>query len=308
MGERGAGSGAKRFRYLLELWLVSGFGFLLRSLPYRSAVNLAEFLGVVAFDLLRIRRKVTLSNLNLAFGREKSKAELKQIGRRSYQLIARSLVEHLYLPKLTKSDIANLVEFNSLAPFRQALSQGRGGVLASAHFGSWQLFGVATAQVGLPVNFLVQEQRNARVDQLAYQYVRDKGVGVLYRRMAARKVLDLLTQNKFVAMLPDQDAGRNGVIVQFFGHPVSVHRGAAYFAIRSGAPIVTGFIVKNQSPRLKAYIQEPYSPDLTGDEQKDVQTIMQKITSQIEEFVREYPDHWFWPHRRWKSTVGRGTK
>lgn len=303
MGAGRPGSGTKRFRHLLELCAVAGFGFLLRTLPYRWAVNLAEFLGRLAFDLFRIRRKVTLSNLHLAFGKEKSLAELKKIGRRSYQIIARSFGEHLYLPKLDKAEISNLVEFNSLEPFHQALNQGKGAVLASAHFGSWQLFGVAVAQAGLPVNFLVQEQRNVKVDQLAYQYVQDKGVGVLYRKFSARKVLELLKQNEFVAMLPDQDAGRNGIIVKFFGHPVSVHKGPAYFAIRTKTPIITGFIVQNQTPKLRAYIQDPYYPSLTGDQEKDAEIIMQKITSQIEEFVRKYPEHWFWPHRRWKSTL-----
>jgi KDO2-lipid IV(A) lauroyltransferase len=195
------------------------------------------------------------------------------------------------------------VEFNSISPFNKALKDGKGAVLASAHFGSWQILGVAIAQQGLPMSFLVQQQGNEAVDRLAYSYVLDKGVGVLYRKFSARKVLDLLKQNRFVAMLPDQDAGRNGVQVQFFGQPVSVHRGPAYFALKSRAPIITGFIVQNSDNRHKAYVQEPFYPRVSGDEEKDTQAILQEITSRIEEFVRKHPEHWFWPHRRWKSTL-----
>jgi KDO2-lipid IV(A) lauroyltransferase len=305
MGERRKRPGPERIRFLLELELVNLTGWLIRLLPYGSVVNLADLLGVLAFDVVRIRRKVTLANLKLAFGKEKSAEELKKIGRRSYQIIARAFVEHLYLPRLNKQEIFDLVEFNSLNPFRKAIQEGKGAVLASAHFGSWQLMGVAVAQHDLPMNFLVQQQRNEKVDRLAYSYVQDKGVGVLYRRFSARKVLDLLKQNKLVAMLPDQDAGRKGVIVKFFGQPVSVHRGPAYFAMESKAPIITGFIVQNSKAKKKAYIQEPYYPILTGDEEKDAQTILQEITFRIEEFVRKYPEHWFWPHRRWKSTLGK---
>ncbi|OGC88848.1 MAG: hypothetical protein A2142_06130 [candidate division Zixibacteria bacterium RBG_16_48_11] len=305
MGEGRKRPGPQRFRFFLELWLVKSAGTVIRALPYRSAVILAEILGVIAFDVFRIRRKVSLSNLKLALGKEKSLAELKKIGRNSYKLIARAFVEHLYLPKLGRQEILRLVEFSSLTPLQEVLQQGKGAVLASAHFGSWQILGVAIAQNGFPINFIVQQQRNQELDRLAYSYVRDKGVGVLYRKFSARKIFDLLQHNNFVAMLADQDAGKKGVIVEFFGQPVSVHRGPAYFAIKSGAPIITGFIVRNSSNKLKVQVQEPFYPRLTGKEEEDTKRILQEITSRIEEFVRKYPDHWFWPHRRWKSTLGK---
>ena len=305
MGKRRPGAGPKRFRHLAELVAVKFFGSGLRILPYRSVLNLADLLGVLAFDIVRIRRNTTLSNLQLAFGKEKTSDDLKEIGRRCYQLIARSFLEHLYLPRLKKEEILNLVEFNSLEPFQQAVAAGKGGVLASAHFGSWQIMGVAVAQHNFPMNFLVQQQGNAAVDELAYGYVRDKGVGVLYRKFSARKVLEFLQGNKFVGMLPDQDAGKRGVQVQFFGHPVSTHKGPAYFAVKSKAPIITGFIVSDSGGKHQAFIQDLYYPIQSGNLEEDVQKIMQEITSRIEGFVRKYPEHWFWPHRRWKSTIGK---
>lgn len=106
-------------------------------------------------------------------------------------------------------------------------------------------------------------------------------------------------------MLPDQDAGKRGVQVQFFGHPVSTHKGPAYFAIKSKAPIITGFIVSNNDGKHQAFIQDLYYPVVSGNQEEDVQNIIQEITSRIEAFVRKYPEHWFWPHRRWKSTLGK---
>ncbi|MCI0532122.1 MAG: hypothetical protein L0Y74_09275 [candidate division Zixibacteria bacterium] len=303
MGKGRPGAGSQRFRFLLELWLFRLVGLYVRSLSYAGAVRFSNFIGKVAFDLLKIRRRVTLSNLELAFGRQKSKEEREQIGRRSYQIISRSFVEHLYLPKLKKGEILNLVKFESTKPFEQALAGGKGAILVSAHFGSWQLFGVAAAQLGFPVKFLVQPQRNAEIDTASYKYIEDKGVGILHTKTSAGRICDLIAQNNFVAMLADQDAGRHGTIVNFLGQPASTHKGPAYFAIKTGAPIVLGFMVQNGDSGFMGELLDLYYPAITGDRDRDIAATMQYITTRIEEYVRKYPDHWFWPHRRWKSTV-----
>ena len=42
---------------------------------------------------------------------------------------------------------------------------------------------------------------------------------------------------------------------------------------------------------------------LTGDEAKDIECLTSKYTQILEDFIKEYPDHWFWFHKRWKTVI-----
>jgi KDO2-lipid IV(A) lauroyltransferase len=39
----------------------------------------------------------------------------------------------------------------------------------------------------------------------------------------------------------------------------------------------------------------------TGDLQRDIHNLTALFTQTVESFVRQYPDHWLWIHRRWKT-------
>ncbi len=303
MGKRRPGAFPQRFRHLLEYWLLVFIGGILRLWPYSFNLKIADFLGDVSFSIFRIRRKVTLKNLEMAFGNQKSKKELKQIARESYRKQARSFILLLLFPALPKGKILSEIEFENLHYFDEILKQGKGGVLVSSHFGNWQMGGVSCKLAGYPVNFLVQRQSNSLVENLVYKYIEDKGVKVLYKGVSAREVMQLLNSNEIVGMLPDQDAGKAGVIVNFMGKPASTHKGPAFFALKTGAPIVVALIFQNRNGKQKLILERPIYPQNTGDTEEVIKNLTQAFTAIIEKYVYKYPDHWFWQHRRWKSTL-----
>lgn len=303
MGKRRPGAFPQRLRHLLEYWLLLSVGSILRHLPYSFSLRMADFLGDITFSILRIRREVTLKNLEMAFGQKKSKKELKKIARESYRKQARSFVSHMLFPVLSKEKILSDIEFENLQYFDEILKYGKGGILVSSHFGNWQLGGVSCKLAGYPMNFLVQRQSNPLVENLAYKYIEEKGVKVLYKGVSAGDVMELLNSNEIVGMLPDQDAGKSGVVVNFMGKPASTHKGPAFFSLKAGAPIVVGLIFQNRDGKHKLILEKPIYPQNTGDTEADIKKLTQAFTTKIEEYVRKFPDHWFWQHRRWKSTL-----
>ena len=82
------------FAYLQYL-IVRGFSFLINLPPEAWALGFGRLLGRVAYYLDREHRKVALQNLELAFGREKSKEELKTIARGTFQNLGMNAVEIL---------------------------------------------------------------------------------------------------------------------------------------------------------------------------------------------------------------------
>jgi KDO2-lipid IV(A) lauroyltransferase len=89
-------------------------------------------------------------------------------------------------------------------------------------------------------------------------------------------------------------------MVQFFGRPASTPKGPAAFSIKTGVPLACGFIVR-EGLKQRIIIERPFSIESSGQKDEDIRRLTQAYTSLLEEYIRRYPDHWFWPHRRWKS-------
>lgn len=295
---------SKKFRHKLEYFLVLFIRFFLNLFPYRTGIFFGSLIGEIAYLIIPKRKKITLQNLSRCF-RDKDQKNLKKIARSTYRNIGKSLTEYILFPKLNKKKILNLVEIQGEELFDSALKEKKGAVLVTGHFGSWELMGAALRQKGYPIDFLVGEQHNLLVDNLMNRHREMMGIGIIKMGVATRGVIKALRKNRFIAMLSDQDAGRDGTIVNFFGYPASTPRGPAAFCLKTDAPMIMGFIIRLDNKKQKIILQKIEKEEKTGDKEKDINRLTQAYTSLLEDYVKKYPDHWYWLHRRWKSTVGK---
>jgi KDO2-lipid IV(A) lauroyltransferase len=203
------GGSWKRIRHRLELLGVYILAFLPRLLPYRAAVGMGAPLGVLAFDLIRIRRDVTLDNLRRAFGDRMSERERIRIGRRSYINFAKSMIEFASIPRLNRERICRLVSLEGSEVLEGVLEEGKGAVIVTGHFGSWELLGAATASTGMPVDFLVGEQTNRLVDDYINRLRAGAGIGTIPMGVTMRGVFRALRDNRLVAMLSTRETNRS---------------------------------------------------------------------------------------------------
>jgi KDO2-lipid IV(A) lauroyltransferase len=152
------------------------------------------------------------------------------------------------------------------------------------------------------MSVLVAKQANPLIDELMNSVrTRQNGYKTISRDgNPYREVLKALKRNEFVAVLSDQDGGRQGCFVDFFGRPSSTPKGAALFALRGGSPLITAFGVRQPDATTKTYLEEIPPPN-TGDMEKDIETICAIYSQRLENFVRLYPEQWFWFHKKWKT-------
>ena len=294
----------RRLRHFLEycgLWLLIQT---VAILPHKAILALGAALGKFTFSILRIRRAVALDNLRRAFP-EKSTQELWHTARRNYENFGMMLLEYLRLPKLSKPELAELVAFRSAehaATWQHAMQAGKGAVCMTGHFGNWEYMGAMVAQ-RFPMAFLYQPQNNPYVDAMIRR-TRETANMHSIPRNSLRDILKALRQKKFVAILADQDAGGSGIFVNFMGRPASTAQGPAAFVLKTGAPIL--FVVALRQPGGKHFVEsEALSfDDIPADwsEAQKLRHITQRWSEVLEGFVRRYPDHWFWMHRRWKTS------
>ena len=289
----------KQLGYILQYWLLQGVGWRANRLRLEDALDWGASLGSLGYAI-GIRKDVALGNLSAAFP-EKTGQECDAIARSLYRNLGRNLIELLRFETQSQSDVKAQVTFEGERHFRDARAKGKGAILVSGHFGNWELYAAAIAGAGYPFSVVVYPQHNARVDAMLNRLRQGKGVQIIYKRNAAKDVLRALRDNRLVTMLSDQDAGSDGVFADFFGRPASTTRGPALFACKTGAPIITGVIVREAAGRHRGVIDPPLYADQSADRGREIERLTREIVSRLEQRVRQHPDHWYWVHKRWKT-------
>jgi KDO2-lipid IV(A) lauroyltransferase len=290
----------RALKHRLEYALLASLGMLARAASESTAAAAGARLGELAFEVFKLRRKVALDNLARAFPGRPS-AEIEDIARSLYRNLGKNLLEFLRFPKLSGEDIKNKVKFIGQEHFDRAIKGGKGALLISSHFGNWELYAASIAAYGYPISVVVYEQHNPLTDRMMNRIRRSRGIEVIFKPDAPRAIMKALAQNRFVAILIDQDAGQDGVFVDFMGRPASTAKGPAVFAIRTGAPLLTGVIVRQDDGGHIGYIEPPALADPANDKEHETQRLTAYVTAAMERYVRKYPDHWYWVHRRWKT-------
>jgi Kdo2-lipid IVA lauroyltransferase/acyltransferase len=291
----------KKIRYKIEYITVKAILFLVNLISYRMALGLGNLIGFLAFSIFRIRREVTLTNLKKSLGDRFTNKQYKRLGLRAYCNICKSMIEYGLFPSFNKKKLEKYITIEGAEHFQKIKEAGKGAVLVTGHFGSWELMGAYIAQHGWPIDYLVGEQHNLKVNEIMNDHRRMYGIGLIELGVAARGVFKAVREGRMVAMLSDQDAGSDGVIVEFLGRPASTPKGPAAFSLKTGAPLLCGVIVR-EGMHQRIIVEPPINIHSTGDKNEDIRALTQAYTSVLSKYIREYPDHWFWPHRRWKST------
>lgn len=290
----------KRIQSFFEYILVLALEKLICALPWRWAMAFGRGLGRFIFSVLAIRKKVTCDNLQHAFP-EKTRTEIEDIARRAYIHFGQSIIEFLRMPIMSAAYFQEKIRFVPDDFVAGIVREPLGAICLSGHFGNWELLAASLAQSGIAMIGVAKEQRNHLVDRMIARNRHQLGIETVPTGMAVRAVVKALKQNKFIALLGDQDAHREGVFVHFMGRPSSTAPGPASLALKTGAPIIFGAIVREENGRHTGYLERVDFSDLSGDSPENIKILTQRHAAVLEKFVRTWPEQWFWMHKRWKT-------
>ena len=285
-----------RGTHAIEALLVRGLAAGLGALPRRSALGVGGRLGDLARGI-GLRRRVALNNLRIAFP-ERTHSERAALLAAHYRELGRVVAEYPRLPALVRAGGDEVVaRVGGLEHLEAAHALGRGVILLTGHFGNFELLGAWLGRLN-PVDFVVKPLSNPAVESQLAAWRAAAGVGAIPVGTAMRGAFRALRAKRWIAMLADQDARRGGTFVPFFGRPTSTPAGPAELSIRTGAPIVMGFVTRRGDGRLELDVEPPLCA--TGAEPA-ARELTARHTARLEAWVRKHPAQWFWLHRRWKT-------
>jgi KDO2-lipid IV(A) lauroyltransferase len=290
-------------QYKLEYLLFLLVRFIVQAMPLKSAQRFGAFIGSLGYKLSPRRREVAFVNLRFAFP-EKTETEIKLIARGSFQNFGIAFLELLWFPRITPEIMCNLVVSKNLDCLLDAHAKGKGLILLSGHFGNWELTAFGGAYLSkIPFNIIVQTQNNRLVDEAINRHRCWYGNKVVPMGMSVREVIRTLNDKGVIAIAPDQSGDRlGGLYLEFFGRKTATHQGPAAFALRSGAPLLMGFLTRNNDMTYNLTIESVDLSDLGKPTEENIAEATRRHVAILEKYIRQYPDHWLWMHRRWKHT------
>ena len=272
-----------------------------QRLPEGLARRVGSGLGSAMRTISPRHARIVMTNLRLAFGGEKSEEELAAIAKACYRHLGICLVEFIRLPAMTREGIRSIAELRGREHIEAALERGRGAILLTGHLGNWEIAGCRIAAEGYPVSAIARAQRDTDITEYVRRTRETLGMKVLHRSVAVRGSLRALRDNEMLGILLDQNAGDDGVFVDFFGHLASTAPGAAAFALTTGAAVLPTFSFRKPDGTHIIELSEPVPLVNTGDRERDIRENTARYTKIIEERIRAHPEQWFWLHKRWKA-------
>ncbi len=276
--------------------------YLLSLIPRKVGLRIGDFVGLILYYGLNRRRGIALNNLAIAFGDQKGPEERRRIAKKSFQIVGRHFFEACYLIRTNKEKLASYIRFEGVTHFEQAKGQGKGVVLLNGHFGCWELLAVSLGYYFSP-GYVVTMPLDFKPAEKLVRTIRGvSGNQCISKEKSMRRLIQVLSQGGSLGILLDQNIDwKDGVFVPFFNKRACTNKGLALLVRKTQVPVVPVFIIDQGRGQYLAEFQ-PALPWLSyGDRTKEIEENTAQYNQVIESMARQYPDHYFWVHQRWKT-------
>lgn len=292
-----------RAAHAFEALLVRGLCAGVRTMSWRASLRLGAGLGDLAHGL-HLRRAVAEANLALALPERTAEARARILALH-YRHLGQAACEYARLGELARAPEGVVIAAaRGLEHLETVSREGRGAIVLGGHYGTIELLGAWLGR-HYPTDFVLKPLSNPGVDAIHTRLVAEAGVGNIPVGAGVRRIFSALRQNRMVAMVADQDARGEGVFVPFMGRLSSTPVGPAAIALRTGAPIVMGFITRCADGRHEIDFVPPLRPS-SREGPDAVLDLTARHAACLEAWVRRHPEMWFWLHRRWKTPPPEG--
>jgi KDO2-lipid IV(A) lauroyltransferase len=273
--------------------------WLIAQIPSKTIYRFSDFTYLIVYHIVGYRRKVVRTNLINSFP-EKSEDELIAIEKKFYIHFCDLFFENIFLLHASRERALRRCQFHNLDLFEKLYAEGKSAVLATGHYGNWELYALMGATLNhIPLG-IYKPLSNKRFEKLM-NAARERFGGVpVAMKDTIRALSQHIKENKpaLLGLISDQTpaAGDIRYWTQFLNQDTPVFLGVEKISQKYDLPVFFCRMYK-----LKRGKYEVYFSLLT---EKPNETKPYEITEMhvkaLENLIIEKPEYWLWSHRRWK--------
>jgi len=255
-------------------------------------------LGAVISIFDRHGYRVALNNLEVAFGNQFSIHERSKIARQSFQHFARTMVDLLWSPRLTRQNLSRFIEFQNLEEIAPGAGAARSAIIACYHYGNFEWLSLAGGFLDLKGTILSQEFKNSLLDPIFNKLRKQSGHELIPRKGGLVRLYKVLRRKGRTALLVDLTVppGKGTVVIDCFGLKTSVTSAHAWLHERTGAPIIPAHCESLPDGRYRVIFHRRIDNTAGMTHQQ----IAQACWNSFEPYVRRYPAPWLWIYKHWR--------
>jgi len=295
------GTPLEAWYYASQLVVFQALRSALGAIPREWIRGLAGALGLGLWFALRQQRHRMRTNFRLVFGAQLSPRRCRAMGAAVLAHYLHVAFDAATFPRRIRRE--NVKSHFSLAgeeAFEADLARGQGVLVASAHFGNWELVMPHMGLLGYPAVGIVAERTNPLLQHELNRVRTETGAALILREGGVRKALQALRSGKALFITADMRAEREGEVVTFFERPARTFSTLAALSKRLGCPI-HGYFAHWVAPlRYEARFERLFDPSAPGEANATVLEVMQRVTRAIETAVIHRPTQWTWSMERWE--------
>ena len=286
----------------MNYYILHAIVFLMSYIPVPIGQFLGRILGITASMIPIERNRIALDNIRQSFGDSIEQHEITRLYRKVLVHFGQMLFEVPHILRIKHENLDRYVSFEGEDNLLTAPKKGKGIFILTGHFVNWELIAAGVAIRFGQLAVVARPSHSHPQNRLIYKLRSRFGTEIIPKQNSMRQIFSALGKNKMIAILLDQNVDwYQGVFVNFMGRWACVNKGLALMALRTASPVIPIFPVKQKDGRYKIVIGEELNLIKTGDKTMDVEENTTLFTKIIERQLKEYPDHWFWFHRRWKT-------
>lgn len=207
----------------------------------------------------------------------------------AFQNHALNVLELLKAPHLDADAILERLAIHGRENLDRALEKYRGLIIATIHFGNWELSGLGLARLGYPITTIAGEQLNHGWSESIKDWKRSHGIRVLTPERSLRDLYRDLQSGRIVVLHMDGNLYSNGIPLTFLGKSVLLPRGPAHLSRVTGAAICLAFCTRRRRDHLDITIREAIAPPRS---EADEIEITEMLAADFEECILSEPGQW----------------
>jgi len=296
----------KRKPTIVEQWfvyvLLRIFLFFVFLFDVEKALKFACFLGRGLWKYYHRGRQRAIENLKASFP-DKDDAWIEQVGIRSFEHLVMLTVDVIFSPKVIRKE--NWEQYSSYINVERVKWMMAGHqplLLVAAHYGNFEIMGYLLGEFGFDIYSIARPFDNRFLNRYLYDVRQRKGQKIIDKKGAAEQMEQIVRQGSALCFIADQNAGKKGIFVDFFGRKASTYKSIGLLAIQYNLPIGVG-VSRRAGNRFFFEIEMArlIMPEEWKDKEDPLLWITQEYTKAFENSIRKDPTQYLWIHRRWKT-------
>lgn len=272
----------------------------------------ADLMGEVVYRSARKSRRYAIGNISHVLGQGVSRRVLKRKVRGVFHNVMRNYYDLCRAPDTSDADIDRYVDFdwegwNRLVSY---LNAGRGVILVTAHFGSFDMMTQVITRRNVPMTVLIARIKPAWLSDFITQLRAARGLilveveeeeGSGLNLGALKRSVNVLKEGALLGVVADRNLEPHGMMIPFFGRDTLAAVGVAKMALRTQAVIVPAFCFRMKGNRYSLIFEDPIEPPKGGRSDAEIKDLLLRIFARFEHHISRNPEQWVLLQPIWRE-------